>query len=214
MSNGKPTGLIGGVFDPVHSGHVRLALGCVELLDLDRVNFIPANVPAHKAVVVAAPQHRLAMLERALQPYPQLAVDDIELRRGGISYTIDTLVELRAADPEQALCFIMGADAFAALPGWRRWQELADYAHLVIVDRQQWRRRRWKQCLQHHYAERACASAQALHTRPGGRIHRAALSVPAISSSRVRAALNGKKDTQELLPPGIHDYIREHCLYS
>lgn len=206
--------MIGGAFDPVHIGHIRIALECLEALDLHGVNFIPANTPPHKAVVGAAPQHRLAMLELALKPYPQLAVDDIELRRGGRSYTIDTLIELRAGAPEQSLCFIMGADAFATLPTWRRWRELTDYAHLVIIDRKQQGGQRRDQRLQDLYAKHACASPQSLHTRPGGCIHKAAVSVPDISSSQARALLNGKQNTENILPPGIHNYIKENNLYS
>ncbi len=206
--------MIGGAFDPVHIGHIRIALECLEALDLDGVNFIPANTPPHKAVAAAAPPHRQAMLECALKPYPQLAVDDVELRRGGISYTIDTLIELRAGAPEQSLCFIMGADAFTTLPTWRRWQELTDYAHLVIIDRKQQGRQRRDQRLQDLYAKHACASPLSLHTRPGGCIHKAAVSVPDISSSQARALLNGKQNTENILPPGIHNYIKENNLYS
>ena len=206
--------MIGGAFDPVHIGHIRIALDCMEVLDLDGVNFIPANTPPHKAVAVAAPHHRLAMLERALKPYPQLAVDDVELRRGGISYTIDTLIELRAGNPEQSFCCIMGADAFTTLPTWRRWQELTDYAHLVIIDRKPQGEQRRDQRLQDHYAGHACASPLGLRTRPGGCIHKAAVSVPDISSSQARALLNGKQNTGNILPPGIHNYIKENNLYS
>ena len=206
--------MVGGAFDPVHTGHIRIGLECVEALDLDRVNFIPANVPPHKAAAGAAPAHRLTMLARALKPYPQLAVDDVELRRGGISYTIDTLIELRAGDPERSLCFIMGADAFTTLPTWRRWRELTDYAHLVIIDRKQQGGQRWDQRLQDHYAGHACASSLNLRTRPGGCIHKAAVTVPDISSSQARALLNGKQDTQDVLPPGVHDYIKENSLYT
>ena len=206
--------MIGGAFDPVHIGHIHIALECMEVLDLDGVNFIPAHTPPHKAGAGAAPHHRLAMLELALKPYPRLAVDDAELRRGGISYTIDTLIELRAGDQEQSLCFIMGADAFTTLPAWRRWQELTDYAHLVIIDRKQRGWQRWDQRLQDHYAGHACASRLNLHTRPGGCIHKAAVSVPDVSSSQARALLNGKQDTENILPPGIHNYIKENNLYS
>ena len=206
--------MIGGAFDPVHIGHIRIALDCMDALDLDGVNFIPANTPPHKAAAGAAPRHRLAMLELALKPYPQLAVDDVELRRGGISYTIDTLIELRAGNPEQSFCFIMGADAFSTLPTWRRWQELTDYAHLVIIDRKPQGGQRRDQRLQDHYAGHACASPPGLHKRPGGYIHKAAVSVPDISSSQARALIKGKQNTENILPPGIHNYTKENNLYS
>ena len=206
--------MIGGAFDPVHVGHVQVALGCMAALDLGRVDFIPAHTPPHKTGARAAPHHRLAMLARALKPYPQLAVNDVELSRGGISYTIDTLVGLRAAEPGQPLCFIMGADAFATLPSWRRWRELTEYAHLVIIDRKRQREQRWDQRLRDHYDARASASPPALRARPGGLIHKAAVSVPAVSSSQARACLKGRQNTENILPPGVHDYIRENNLYS
>lgn len=206
--------MIGGAFDPVHIGHIRIALECMEALDLDGVNFIPANTPPHKAGAGAAPHHRLAMLERALGPYPQLAASDIEFKRGSISYTIDTLVELRAGDPQRPFCFIMGADAFATLPAWRRWQELTDYAHLVIIDRKRQDCGRWDRRLRDYYALHARASPLDLHARPGGCIHKAAVSVPDVSSSQARAMLNGKQNMENILPPGIHDYIKENNLYS
>lgn len=214
MSREKPIGLIGGMFDPVHLGHVRIALECTEALDLEGVTFIPAHTPPHKAGAGAAPHHRTAMLRLALTPYPQLTVSDVEIRRGGISYTIDTLIELRAGDPARPFCFIMGADAFATLPAWRRWQELTEYAHLIIVDRTRQDGGRWEQRLSDYYAARSCVSPEALHTRPGGCIHKAAVSVPDVSSSQARALLNDKQDTEDVLPPGVRDYIRENNLYS
>lgn len=213
MSNEKPIGLVGGTFDPVHIGHVCIALECISALDLLGVEFIPAYMPPLKPA--AAPQrHRLAMLERALDPHPQLALNEIELKRGGMSYTIDTLAALRADNPQQPFCFIMGADAFAALPAWRRWQELADYAHLVVVDRKRRDNRPWDKRLQEYYAARASLSPADLHACPGGYIHKAAVSLPDISSSQVRSLLNRGEQAENILPPGIYDYIKENNLYQ
>ena len=214
MSKGKPIGLLGGAFDPVHTGHVFMALECVEALDLQEVNFIPANIPPHKPGTGATRQHRLAMLEHALNHYPQLAVNDIELKRGGISYTIDTLIELRSRDPQQPLCFIMGRDAFDSLPAWHRWQELTDYAHLVVIDRKQRDDRRQDARIQAYYAARACSSPAKLHTRPGGFIHKAAISIPDVSSSQIRTLLGNHCYAGKNLPPGVYDYIKEKHLYS
>ena len=205
--------MLGGAFDPVHIGHVRMALECMEALDLQEVNFIPANIPPHKADTAAARQHRLAMLEQSLQPYPQLVVNDMELKRGGVSYTIDTLIELRGRYPQQPLCFIMGRDAFETLPAWRRWQELTDYAHLVVIDRKQRSDRSRDERMQAFYAGRVCSSAVALHANPGGFIHKAAVSILDISSSHIRAQLRNHDDTGKFLPPGVHNYIKENNLY-
>ena len=205
--------MLGGAFDPVHSGHILMALECIEALNLQEVNFIPANIPPHKSAAAAPRHHRLAMLERALQPYPQLVVNDMELKRGGISYTIDTLIDLRGSYLQQPLCFIMGMDAFETLPAWRRWQELTDYSHLVVIDRKQRSDRHRDERMQAFYASRACSSPAALHANPGGFIHKAAVSIPAVSSSQIRAQLRNHDGTGNFLPPGVHNYIKENKLY-
>ena len=214
MGKGKPIGLIGGSFDPVHIGHVRMALGCIETLDLQAVCFVPANVSPLKSASGAGRKHRVEMLKRALGNQPQLAIDELELNRGGVSYTVDTLRELRRGEPHQPLCFIMGADAFDTLPAWRRWRELTDYAHLVVVGTKAWRARDGDARLHAYYAERACSSPAALHTCPGGFIHKTDVNVPAISSTRIRALLNNHEDAGNELPPGVYDYIKENKLYE
>jgi len=214
VSKGKPLGLLGGAFDPVHSAHIRIAQACIDILDLQEVRFIPAHIPPHKVVAGAGPQQRLAMLELALRPYPQLTPSAIAIDRGGTSYTIDTLLSLRAGAPQQSFCFILGADAFAALPTWRRWRELTDHAHLVIIDRGASGATTWSEPLRDHYDARACPDAARLHERRAGCIHRAALAVPDISSSQARALLNQTGPAEHILPPGVHAYIKEHQLYT
>ncbi len=214
MSEGKPIGLLGGAFDPVHSVHIQIARACLDILDLQEVRFIPAHIPPHKVVASAGPQPRLAMLELALRPYPQLTSSAIEIDRGGMSYTIDTLLSLRAAAPQQSFCFILGADAFATLPSWRRWRELTDHAHLVIIDRGAARPTTWREPLREYYDARACPDAARLHERRAGCIHRAALTVPDISSSQARALLHEAGPAERLLPPGVHAYIKERQLYT
>ena len=212
MSKGKPIGLLGGAFDPVHVGHVRMALECMEALDLQEVNFVPAHIPPHKATA-ATGQHRLAMLEQALQPYPQLVVNDAELKRGGTSYTIDTLIDLRGRYGQQPLCFIMGKDAFDALPAWRRWQELTDYAHLVVIDRKPRNDGPRDERMRAFCAGRGCSSAAALHANPSGFVHNAAVSIPEVSSAQIRTRLRSRDDTGDFLPSGVHNYIKENRLY-
>lgn len=213
MSKGKPIGLLGGAFDPVHEAHICMALGCMEALDLQEVNFIPASIPPLKSATGAPQQHRLAMLELALQRHPQLVVNDMELQRGGVSYTIDTLIDLRRRKRQQPLCFIVGLDAFRSLPAWRRWSELTDHAHLVVVGRKLQHEGCEDERLQAYYAERACSSAAILHDHPGGFILKTDVSVPDISSTQIRKLLGSHKDAGNKLPPGVYDYIKENNLY-
>ena len=213
MSKGKPIGLLGGAFDPVHNGHLLMALGCMETLDLQEVIFIPASISPLKTATATPQQHRLAMLEHALQGYPQLSVNDMELKRGGVSYTIDTLIELRRGNQQQPLCFIMGMDAFDSLPAWRRWPELPDYAHLVVIGRKLQHAGCVDERLQAYYAGRACSSAAALHDHPGGFILKTDVAVPDISSTQIRKLLGNHEDAGNKLPPGVYDYIKENNLY-
>ena len=214
MSKGKPIGLLGGAFDPVHEGHIGMALGCMETLDLQEVNFIPASIPPLKPAPGTPQQHRLAMLELALHRYPRLVVNDMELERGGVSYTIDTLIDLRRRKRQQPLCFIVGLDAFNSLPAWRRWSELTDHAHLVVIDRKLQHAGCVDERLQAYYAERACSSAAALHDHPGGFILKTDVAVPDISSTQIRKLLGDHKDAGNKLPPGVYDYIKENNLYA
>ena len=214
MSKGKPIGLLGGAFDPVHNGHLRMALDCMETLDLQEVNFIPASIPPLKSTTGTPQQHRLAMLELAMRRDPRLVVNDMELERGGVSYTIDTLIDLRRRKQQQPLCFILGLDAFISLPAWRRWSELTDHAHLVVVDRKLQLEGCGDARLQAYYAERACSSAATLHEHPGGFILKTDVSVPDISSTQIRKLLGRRQDAGNQLPPGVYDYIKENNLYA
>jgi nicotinate-nucleotide adenylyltransferase len=126
-------GILGGTFDPVHHGHLRLAIEVLERLGLDEVRLLPTATTNLRDTPTASPAQRLAMLESAL--VPGLVADDREIRRGGRSYTIDTLIEMRQELPQASFYFVLGADAWNALPRWHRWQELLDYANLVIATR-------------------------------------------------------------------------------
>lgn len=128
-------GLLGGTFDPVHHGHLRIALEAKEALGLTEVRFIPCRQPPHRGDASATAQQRLDLLRLACGDMPGFAVDTRELERPGPSYMVDTLASLRAERGDEPLCLILGWDAFLGLPGWHRWQNLLDYAHLAVVQR-------------------------------------------------------------------------------
>ncbi|MFI4958837.1 MAG: nicotinate-nucleotide adenylyltransferase, partial [Lysobacterales bacterium] len=130
----KPLAIFGGTFDPVHQGHLSVAWEASELLDAD-VRLMPANVPPHRPVPIASASQRVAMLRGALQGQSRLTLDTRELERDGPSYTIDTLIELRAEHGARPLVLLIGADAFTGLPGWHRWRELFDLAHVGVLSR-------------------------------------------------------------------------------
>ena len=117
-------GIFGGSFDPVHYGHLLLAEMCREQCELDEVRLVPAAIPPHKqGKGRAADEHRLEMLNLAVGGHQSIVAWDVELQRGGVSYTIDTLRTLRAEQPEDELFFLMGADSLFDLPSWREPRE-------------------------------------------------------------------------------------------
>lgn len=132
----KRIGILGGTFDPPHIGHVIVAAEVRAALELDRVLFVLAAVPPHKARQdVTAQDVRLAMLRAALEGEAAFEVSDEELRRGGASYSVDTLRRLREVEGEAELFFIIGADQYAEFATWRSPQEIARLARLVVIPR-------------------------------------------------------------------------------
>lgn len=131
-------GLLGGTFDPPHIGHLLVASDAFEALALDRLIFIPAAGQPLKSAIVASPADRLAMTERLVGDDPRFTVDPIEIERGGLSFTIDTLRALHErwkGDKALALVLLLGADAAATLPQWREPAEVARLAEIVVLRR-------------------------------------------------------------------------------
>ena len=136
-TSAEAVGLLGGSFDPVHSGHIHLARAARDGIPLDRVLFIPAFRPPHKLEKrLTDSRHRLAMLRLALKDLPWAEVDECELIRGGVSYTADTVDTLAAAYPEAELHFIIGSDSLAELHTWRRIRDIARRVVFVVLDRE------------------------------------------------------------------------------
>ena len=128
------TGVLGGTFDPVHFGHIAVALQCREKLELAEVRLIPSFLPPHREPPLAPAEDRLAMTALAMQGAPGLVVDDVEVRRGGTSYTVDTLRALRAAGLGP-LVLLLGYDAAADLGSWDRAAEIPALAEVVVFNR-------------------------------------------------------------------------------
>ena len=127
--------MLGGMFDPVHAGHLAAARYALRTLSLDLVKLVPCREPCHRPAAAASAAQRLAMLELAVADDCGLAVDDLELRRPGVSYTVDTLAALHAAHPDGVLVFILGADAFAGFTGWREWRRILQLACMFVLPR-------------------------------------------------------------------------------
>ena len=135
MSTSKRLGIFGGAFDPPHLAHRALAETALAQLDLDELRVLPTGQAWHKSRPLTPAEHRLAMAQLAFAGVPGLVLDDREIRRPGPSYTLDTLRELQAEQPEAELFLVMGQDQAEALPTWRDWQEIIRLAIICVADR-------------------------------------------------------------------------------
>ncbi|MBT9130247.1 MAG: putative nicotinate-nucleotide adenylyltransferase [candidate division WS2 bacterium] len=138
MSN-KKYGLIGGTFDPVHIGHLLNAQYVIEFLDLRRFYYVPAFIPPHKQNIFITPyHHRLKMLELACMNNEKFAILNLEMERGMVSYTVETLKELRKLWGEKVeIFYLLGIDSFLELPTWKNPREISSLARLVVLRRNQ-----------------------------------------------------------------------------
>lgn len=189
-------GLFGGTFDPVHLGHLRAAENAREALGLDRVALLPSAVPPHRPAPLTATEHRLAMTRLAIAGHPAFECWDLETRRPGPSYTVETVAALRAERPQDELLLIVGADTWPEMVGWREPERLFSLIEIAV-------------------AERPGAPSPRL-TAPfaGARGVRAVAgpSLP-ISSSAIRERVRRGQSVRFLVPDAVADYIGAQGLY-
>ena len=209
----KPIGILGGTFDPVHHGHLRLALELYDALDLAEVRFIPLRTAPHREAPLAGRDLRCAMLEAAIKDEAGLCVDDRELSREGPSYTINTLTSLREELSNTPLCLIMGMDAFRTLTSWHDWTRLPELAHIVVVDRPGARLTGDVE-LEKLLAERSVEDPSALHDQPAGHVFLAAIPMLNITASGIRAMIASGRSPRFLLPSSVLVLIHQHGLYA
>ena len=197
-------GLFGGTFAPIHHGHLRLALEVRERLALDRVHLIPAGQPPHRQTPGIAATRRLEWVRLACGSEPGLLVDDREVRRGGRSYTFDTLVGLRAEMPDASLVLMLGEDAANGFHTWHRWREIPEMAHLLFVERPFEHAAPAPELLALMRGRRV-TDAAALRSRPAGLFMTTTLPPLAISSTRVRGLLKARRSVRGLVPQAVID---------
>lgn len=219
MANLTPVGILGGTFDPVHHGHLRLAEEVGGLLDLQQVHFIPTGTPPHRAQPAASNAQRAAMVRLAIAGNPRFVMDERELTRAGQSYSFDTVTDLRTTLPAQTpVVLMMGADAFLSLPGWHRWRELLEICHIVVAQRPGYSVTSWESALAPElweaFASRSVVNLSPLRRSPGGRIAIHTMTALDISASLLRSQLRSGVSPRYLLPDAVLDYIHHNGLYA
>jgi nicotinate-nucleotide adenylyltransferase len=186
-------GLFGGSFDPVHLGHLLVAQAAAEEAELDRLFFIPAAQSPFKPGSTPAPAaQRLQLLRLALAGATRAEIDDQEIQRGGVSYSVDTVRRYTARFPGATLCYLIGADQTAQLHLWREASELARLAEFLVVPR----------------------PGEPAPALPAGFRGRALRGWPlAVSSSEIRARVKAGAKISHLVPAPVEEAIRAHRLY-
>lgn len=187
-------GVLGGTFDPIHSGHVLLAQFAGEKLGLDRVLFIPAADPPHKGKCAASAEDRWAMVELAIEGFPSFAASRLELERPGKSYTVDTLRNLHQTHPETQLYLIIGADNVAPFSTWHNPQGILDLCTVVAGTR--------------------LSPREEADPELGKSLVTIETPVVQFSSTQVRQRLNQGLPIRYLVPEKVEEYIRRQGLYQ
>jgi nicotinate-nucleotide adenylyltransferase len=211
----KVIGILGGTFDPIHCGHLRLAQEVAEALALAQVRFIPGGTPPHRAQPQTPASERVAMVKLAIAGNPLFVLDERETRRAGLSYTFDTLTQLRAElGAVQPLLLIMGADAFLAFDQWRRWRDIFALAHIAVAHRPRTDLTAIKDAtLAQEFTQRLITDAQALQHAPAGAIAVVPITALDISSTAIRAAIRGGRSARYLVDPDVLAYIERNQLF-
>ena len=218
--NHAPIGILGGTFDPIHNGHLRLAQEALEQCDLAAVRFIPSGTPPHRDAPYANAQQRLDMVRMALQGNPSFVLDEREIHRTDSCYTVDTLTALRAElDAQQPLSLLLGGDAFLLLHTWHEWKQLFELAHIVVIQRAGGlplgnAMNDADAILRSEYHARLAPAPRVLHESPAGAIFVANMPALEISATDIRRRCAEGKSIRYLLPDAAGDYIQLHKIYT
>ena len=206
-------GVMGGMFDPVHLGHLEAANLAIETLGLHELRMVPCHIPNHRGSARVSAEHRLAMLRLASADYHKVVIDDRECQREGVSYTVDTLASIAQENPDAILILVMGIDSFATLPSWHRWQAIFMMAHILVlarpgpavaIDPE----------LEVDLEFREVADVERLFWGPQGKILRLEQPQIDISSTVIREQLSNNDSAEANIPRVVKDYIQTHSLYQ
>lgn len=208
-------GILGGTFNPIHNGHLHIANEVLRSCSLDQVWFVPACLPPHKELAGAISfADRFAMVEAALVTTPHFIACDIEGRRGGRSYSVKTLEELRRLHPADEFTFIMGLDSFAEIGLWKSYERLFDLCHIVVAARPGFEGS-LERLLPVAVKDRFCYDADALKLsgKSGFSVQLVEQTSADISSTEIRSRINAGESVDGLISAQVAEYIYQHQLY-
>lgn len=215
-ANNEPLGILGGTFDPIHFGHLRLAEECADSLKINEVRLLPAGKPWQRSGLIVPIEHRVEMVRLGVESNPRFRVDAREAQRTGPTYTVETLASLRHEFGEaRPLVMIVGSDQFLNLPTWHRWQKLFEYAHIAVARRanEPFDLGELPAALAAMVTNRLTNDRSAL-AEPAGRVFSIEMTPLKISSSQIRTLVRTRASARYLLPAAVYEYILQHGLYQ
>jgi nicotinate-nucleotide adenylyltransferase len=205
-------GLLGGTFDPIHEGHLRMAQIVMDQFPLDTIHFIPCKLPVLDKTTQTPANDRLAMLDLALAQHANWQSDPREVNRDTPSYMVDTLQSYYNEDSTQHCCLILGLDAFLQLPKWHQWEKLFSLCHLIVIHRDQ---KQWSLPpeLTEHWQQRKVSDPQQIREQQSGLIYYLSDVALPISSTDIRTQLR-EGNAPSSVPNVVLEYIQQHRLYQ
>lgn len=207
-------GIFGGSFDPIHNGHLRAALEVQQRLELEKIFFIPCQQHAFGKQFNATATQRLKMLQLATHEQENFIVDSRELKRAGISYMIDTLIELDAEAPSATYSLIIGMDTLLSLPKWHRWQEILALANIIVVNRPALNSAGATVLINTPFTEYLCTDTQEFMQSKAGKIFLLSAPLLEISATYIRNEVAAGKNINYLVPEMVVNYIKTEKIYA
>ncbi len=189
-------GIFGGTFDPIHDGHLLIAHQALENFALEKIIFVPSNIPPHREEPIATPEQRYEMVALAIENEPEFSASRIEIDRPETSYMVDTVKIIAKLYPNEQLMLIIGEDAYAYFTEWLHWEEILEIVELIVFNRDE---------------QDTTISDEQIDQE---RVHPLEIPPCSISASEVRKSVEQHFDISELVPQAVADYIETHSLYS
>lgn len=196
-------GFFGGSFDPVHYGHLKNASIVKKELDLESLFLMPCSHPAQKSDLLFSSKERLDMLKIATEEFADLSIDTREIDANSISYTINSIVDIKKEYPNTAVCLVVGMDCFVNLSTWKNYEKFHKYVHLIVIDRPNYRPENEKS-----YCFNRCYDISQLNDTASGLLYFTSSEMLDISSSDIRYKLHANMDLTSLIPSSVINYMR------
>jgi nicotinate-nucleotide adenylyltransferase len=201
-------GILGGTFDPIHMGHMHVAEQVQSRVLLDEIHFLPCAIPVHRDTPRVSDANRVQMIELAIARNSRFRLNTLELDRGGQSYTVDTLRQIKAQNQTDTIILILGADAFNQFSGWKSPREILQLVHLVVC------KRPGVELDKSIYADHWINSAQKLRGQTQSCILALEIDENPCSSTHVRKLLLEQNQADRCLAPAVYQFIVRNHLYE